>query len=29
MLSSIRQLLNPPLSKRRPIGFTADLGKNG
>jgi hypothetical protein len=27
MLSAIRQLLNPPLSKRRPIGFTADLGK--
>lgn len=25
MLSAIRQLLNPPPSKRRPIGFTANL----
>jgi hypothetical protein len=25
MLSAIRQLMNPPLPKRRPIGFTADL----
>jgi hypothetical protein len=25
MLSAIRQLLNPPRPKRRPIGFTADL----
>jgi hypothetical protein len=25
MLSAIRQLLNPPRTKRRPIGFTADL----
>jgi hypothetical protein len=27
MLSAIRQLLNPPRPKRRPIGFTADLEK--
>jgi hypothetical protein len=27
MLSAIRQLLNPPAPKRRPIGFTADLGE--
>ena len=27
MLSTIRQLLNPPRSKRRPIGFTADLSE--
>jgi ATP-dependent Clp protease ATP-binding subunit ClpA len=25
MLSAIRQLMNPPPPKRRPIGFTADL----
>jgi hypothetical protein len=25
MLSAIRQLMNPPQPKRRPIGFTADL----
>ena len=25
MLSAIRQLMNPPAPKRRPIGFTADL----
>jgi hypothetical protein len=25
MLSAIRQLLNPPAPKRRPIGFTAEL----
>jgi hypothetical protein len=29
MLSAIRQLLNPPAPKRRPIGFTADLSKKG
>jgi hypothetical protein len=27
ILSAIRQLMNPPLPKRRGIGFTADLGK--
>jgi hypothetical protein len=27
MLSAIRQLMNPPVPKRRPIGFTADLSK--
>ncbi len=27
ILSAIRQLMNPPPPKRRPIGFTADLGK--
>jgi hypothetical protein len=27
MLSAIRQLLNPPVSRRRPIGFTADLNE--
>ena len=27
MLSAIRQLMNPPAPKRRPIGFTADLSK--
>jgi len=26
ILSAIRQLMNPPLPRRRPIGFTADLG---
>jgi hypothetical protein len=26
-LSAIRQLMNPPAPKRRPIGFTADLSK--
>jgi hypothetical protein len=25
MLSAIRELMNPPPPKRRPIGFTADL----
>ena len=25
ILSAIRELMNPPPSKRRPIGFTADL----
>jgi hypothetical protein len=25
ILSAIRELLHPPVSKRRPIGFTADL----
>jgi hypothetical protein len=25
MLSAIRELMNPPAPKRRPIGFTADL----
>ncbi|MGH8200940.1 MAG: hypothetical protein ACREVO_11350 [Steroidobacteraceae bacterium] len=29
MLSAIRQLLNPPPRKRRPIGFTADLAEHG
>jgi hypothetical protein len=27
ILSAIRELMNPPLPKRRPIGFTADLSK--
>jgi len=27
ILSAIRQLMNPPSPKRRPIGFTADLGE--
>jgi len=27
MLSAIRQLMSPPAPKRRPIGFTADLGE--
>lgn len=27
MLSAIRQLMNPPPPKRRPIGFTANLGE--
>src|SRR6185312_9110615 len=27
ILSAIRQLINPPAPKRRPIGFTADLGE--
>ncbi len=27
ILSAIRQLMNPPAPKRRPIGFTADLAK--
>jgi hypothetical protein len=27
VLSAIRQLMHPPVPKRRPIGFTADLGK--
>ena len=27
ILSAIRQLMHPPVPKRRPIGFTADLGK--
>ncbi len=27
MLSAIRQLMNPPAPKRRPIGFTADLSE--
>ena len=27
ILSAIRQLMNPPASKRRPIGFTADLNE--
>jgi len=26
ILSAIRHLMNPPAPKRRPIGFTADLG---
>ena len=25
ILSAIRELMNPPAAKRRPIGFTADL----
>ena len=28
ILSAIRQLMNPPVSRRRPIGFTADIGEN-
>ena len=28
MLSAIRQLMNPPSPKRRPIGFTANLDEN-
>lgn len=28
MLSAIRQLLNPPLVRHRPVGFTADLQAN-
>jgi hypothetical protein len=27
ILSAIRELMNPPMPKQRPIGFTADLGK--
>ncbi|EQD67392.1 conserved hypothetical protein, secreted, partial [mine drainage metagenome] len=27
ILSAIRELMNPPAPKRRPIGFTADLRK--
>lgn len=27
ILSAIRELMNPPAPKRRPIGFTADLNK--
>ena len=27
ILSAIRQLMNPPVPQRRPIGFTADLSK--
>lgn len=27
ILSAIRQLMNPPVPGRRPIGFTADLGE--
>ena len=27
ILSAIRELMNPPEPKRRPIGFTADLAK--
>ncbi|MDE2448353.1 MAG: ORF6N domain-containing protein [Gammaproteobacteria bacterium] len=27
ILSAIRELMNPPQAKRRPIGFTADLSK--
>jgi hypothetical protein len=27
ILSAIRELTNPPAPKRRPIGFTADLGE--
>jgi hypothetical protein len=27
ILSAIRQLMDPPAPKRRPIGFTADLGE--
>jgi hypothetical protein len=27
ILSAIRELMNPPQPKRRPIGFTADLSK--
>jgi hypothetical protein len=27
-LSAIRELMNPPQPKRRPIGFTADLEEN-
>lgn len=27
ILSAIRQLMHPPAPKRRPIGFTADLGE--
>lgn len=27
ILSAIRQLMNPPAPRRRPIGFTADLGE--
>jgi hypothetical protein len=26
MLSAIRELMNPPAQRRRPIGFTADIG---
>ena len=26
ILSAIRELMHPPATKRRPIGFTADLG---
>jgi hypothetical protein len=26
MLSAIRELMNPPSQKRRPIGFSADIG---
>lgn len=29
ILSAIRQLMHPPVPKRRPIGFTADLSKKG
>ncbi|HTX06680.1 MAG TPA: ORF6N domain-containing protein [Steroidobacteraceae bacterium] len=29
ILSAIRQLMNPPAPKRRPIGFTADFGDKG
>jgi ORF6N domain len=28
ILSAIRQLMNPPTPKRRPIGFTANLGED-
>ena len=28
ILSAIRELMNPPPPKRRPIGFTADLEKS-
>jgi hypothetical protein len=29
ILSAIRQLMHPPVPKRRPIGFTADLREKG
>src|SRR5450631_412190 len=29
ILSAIRQLMHPPVPKRRPIGFTVDLHENG
>jgi len=29
ILSAIRQLMHPPVPKRRPIGFAADLHENG
>jgi hypothetical protein len=27
ILSAIRELMHPPVPKRRPVGFTADLSK--